>query len=349
MSGREFLKKMTAVHGVSGYEGEVQKAFLEYIGSWAQDTGADALGSVWGRINVGRGPAVLLECHADQIGFLVRYISEDGLIYLQPVGSHSTKTAVSQRVLIQTKDGAVEGVIGTKPHHMQNSQERTRAPEITEIWCDIGAASAESVKRLVRPGDPVSYLSEYMELRGGERIAAPALDDRAGMYVVAEVFRRLSRDFCAVEVTALSSVQEELGLRGAQAAIKAFKRPVVALVFDVCHAIDTPGLDKRLLGEAYLGKGPVIVRGPIASPKVVDKLTEIADRLSIKYQLVPSAAVSSTDAGIMQLEGTEVETGVLSIPIRYMHTPSEILDVNDLEAAVELSEAFVRSFQGEGS
>lgn len=345
MLNKDLLKQLTAVRGVSGCEKDVQSVFLSHIRPHAAKLCSDVMGSVWGVLNPGAPNRVLLDCHADEIGFLIRYISEDGLLYLQPIGSHSVKTAISQRVVIKTEGCDVYGVIGTKPHHMQNDSERAASPSITGIWVDIGARNGAEARQMVRLGDPVSYVSELTEL--GERcVSSPALDNRAGMYVVAETFARLSGSLDKVELTALSAVQEEVGMRGAEAAITKLN-PQVALVIDVCHTMDTPGLDKRLLGDVALGRGPVIVRGPNTSPLVFKRLLDTAENFGIKYQIQPSSAVTSTDAGVIQVANSGIAVGIISIPIRYMHTPNEVMEWSDLEAAVDLAEAFVRSCSSE--
>lgn len=341
MLNKDFLKQLTAVRGVSGCEKDVQSIFLSHIRHHADKLCSDVMGSVWGILNPGAPYKVLIDCHADEIGFLIRYISEDGLLYLQPVGSHSVKTAIAQRVVIKTAKGEVYGVIGTKPHHMQSDSERAASPSITGIWADIGARNGAEARQMVRLGDPVSYVSELMEL-GSNRVSSQALDNRAGMYVAAETFARLSGHLDKVEFTALSAVQEEVGMRGAEAAVAQIN-PQVALIIDVCHTMDTPGLDKRLLGDIALGRGPVIVRGPNTNPLVFKRLLDTAESFGIKYQIQPSSAVTSTDAGVIQVANSGVAVGIISIPIRYMHTPNEVMEWSDLEGAVDLAEAFVRS------
>ena len=341
MLNKDFLRELTAVRGLSGCEKDVQSVFLSHIRRHTTQLYSDVMGSVWGVINPGAPNRVLIDCHADEIGFLIRYISEDGLLYLQPVGSHSVKTAIAQRVVIKTDSGNVHGVIGTKPHHMQSDSERAASPSITEIWVDIGASSASEAKQRVRLGDPVSYVSELTELGGG-RLSSPALDNRAGMYVAAETLDRLSGNLDKIELTILSAVQEEVGMRGAEAAIAQIN-PQIALVVDVCHTMDTPGLDKRLLGDVALGRGPVIVRGPNTHPGVFRRLVDTAECLGLKYQIQPSSVVTSTDAGVIQVANSGIAVGIISIPIRYMHTPNEVMEWSDLEAAVDLAEAFVRS------
>ncbi|MGM9992946.1 MAG: M20/M25/M40 family metallo-hydrolase [Candidatus Bruticola sp.] len=341
MLDKNFLKQLTAVRGVSGHEREVQAVFLGHIRHHAAKLHADLMDSVWGVINPGAPNRVLLDCHADEIGFLIRFISEDGLVYLQPIGSHSIKTAVSQRVVIKNERNFVYGVIGTKPHHMQSAAERSAVPPINDIWVDIGARNGAEARQMVNLGDPVSYVSELTEL-GGRRVSSPALDNRVGMYVVAEAFARLSNGLEKVELTAMSSVQEEIGMRGAEAAISRVN-PQIAIVVDVCHTTDTPGLDKRLLGDVSLGRGPVIVRGPNTNSYVFKRLIDTAKGFGIPYQVQPSSVVTSTDAGVIQVANGGVAVGIISVPIRYMHTPNEVMEWSDLEAAVDLAEAFVRS------
>lgn len=341
MPDLDFLKSLTAARGVSGFESPVQSVFLERIRPCAHKLRSDLMGSVWGTINSGGNPKILLECHADEIGFCVRFISDDGLVWLQPVGRHSLASAVGQRITIAAKEGPVCGVIGTKPFHVQSDAERGRVPGITEIWADIGARNAAEASKMVSLGDPVSFCAPLTEL-GGRRVCSQALDNRAGMYAAALAFERLSASFGSAEVTVLSAVQEEVGMRGAEAAAAKIA-PDAALIFDVCHTSDTPGIDKRLLGDVRIGGGPVIVRGPNVSPAIFKRLAEVADGFGIKCQIQPSGGVTSTDAAPIQVAGAGTAVGIIAIPIRYMHTPGEVAEMADLEAASELAEAFVRS------
>ncbi|MBQ7502779.1 M20/M25/M40 family metallo-hydrolase [bacterium] len=341
MSCREILRKLTSVRGVSGHEQEVAAVFCELTSPYAERLRTDVLGSVSGSVNSGGSPRILLECHLDEVGYIVRYISPDGLIYLQPSGTQSLDAAIAQRALVKTEHGPVYGVIGTKPRHLLSAQELTQKPGITEIWLDIGAGSAEEVRQRVDLGDPVSLVSEFYDL--GARVSAPALDNRAGMTAVVESAAQLSGEKLKAEVSFLAAVQEEIGMRGAEAASVKLC-PDIALVLDVCHTSDTPGIDKRVLGDVRLGGGPVLVRGPNTDYKTFRRLKDAAAEADIPVQIQASAGVTSTDAAFMQVSGGGTASGIIALPIRYMHTPNEILEWNDLENAVKLIKQFILSF-----
>lgn len=341
MSCREILQKLTSVRGVSGHEREVAAAFCELMSPFAEHMSPDALGSVSGTVKSGGSPRILLECHLDEVGYIVRYISAEGLIYLQPAGTQSLDAAIAQRAVVRTERGPVYGVIGTKPRHLLSAQELTQKPGITEVWLDIGAADAEEVREKVELGDPVSLVSELCDL--GSRVSAPALDNRAGMTAVIEAAAQLSREKLKAEISFLAAAQEEIGMRGAEAASRRLE-PDIALILDVCHTADTPGIDKRILGDVRLGGGPVLVRGPNTDYGTFARLRRTAEEFDIPVQIQASAGVTSTDAAFMQICGGGAALGIVALPIRYMHTPNEILEWNDLENAVKLIKYFISGF-----
>lgn len=339
---KDFLRKFTSIRAVSAHEDDVQGELADWLSDFTDEPiRRDLMGSLWADLNPKAEKKVLIECHADEVGFIVRYVANDGLLFVQPVGTQSLDVAVAQRIVIKNERGAVRGVMGTKPRHLLRDSELVNKPGITQIWVDIGAGSAQEALEKVALGDPVSLISEYTELVGN-RVSAPALDNRAGMCVASHVFASLSRQN-KVGVRLLSSVQEEVGCRGAAAAIHDFK-PDVALILDVCHTSDTPGIDERLLGRVSLGKGPVIVSGPNVSWSVFQKLRDVAEGLGIDYQVVPSAGVTSTDAEAIQIANGGIAVGIVTIPIRYMHTPNEVLDLADLEGAIRICGSFINNF-----
>ncbi|MBQ7529711.1 M20/M25/M40 family metallo-hydrolase [bacterium] len=340
---KEFLHKFTNIRAVSGHEESVQEALQSWLSPFTTESiERDLMGSLWADLNPSADKRILLECHADEVGFIVRYIGEDGLLFIQPVGTQSLDVAVAQRVVIGNERGNVMGVVGTKPRHLLREAELVNKPGITQIWVDIGARNAREAEEKVALGDPVSLVSEYTELIGN-RISAPALDNRAGMCAVASIFASPLVQKSGLGVRLLSSVQEEVGCRGAYSAIYGFK-PDVALIFDVCHTSDTPGIDERLLGRVALGRGPVLVSGPNVSRSIFLALKNTAERLGIDYQVVSSAGVTSTDAEAIQIANGGVAVGIVAIPIRYMHTPNEILELTDLEGAIKICESFVEHF-----
>ena len=338
---REFFYDLIQTPSPSGYEEKIQGVVRDYVKDFADDVRVD----IHGNVIVARNPEapfrVTLSGPCDQIGLIVNYVDAEGFVYVLPLGGWDPQTLVGVRVTIWSKNGPVEGVIGRKAIHLLTEEERKRVPKVTDLWVDIGAANKAEAEEHVRVGDCGTIPLDCRELLNN-RLAAPATDDKAGLWVVMEALRRIDAAKLNVAVFAVSSVQEEVGLRGAKTSAFGID-PNVGIAVDVTHATDTPTVDKKISGEILLGKGPAIGKGPNMSMKLVDALIDVADANKIPYQLAAENRITGTDAANIQVTRSGVSTGLVSIPNRYMHTPVEIVSWDDMNASADLLARYCES------
>ena len=339
----EFLKSMLSTPGPSGYERAAAEIWRAEAGEFAEVRG-DRMGNSFATMNGGGAPRVMLSGHIDEIGLMVTHVEEGGLLRFQGVGGWDPQVLVGQRVLVQTMNGVVPGVIGKKAIHVMEADERKKVSEIKSLWIDIGAKDGDEAKGRVRVGDVAVVDQDVLELPNG-RIASRSLDNRMGAFVVLEALRLLSEgESLAAEVVAVASVQEEIGLYGARGAAFGLD-PDAAIAVDVTHATDTPGIPKNEHGDHSLGSGPVITRAANLSPLVTDGLIDIAEGEGIPYTLEADSRSTSTDADAIQFTRAGIATGLVSAPNRYMHSPNEIVALEDLENCARLIAAYVKGLK----
>lgn len=334
----DFLKKLVDTPGPSGYEQPVQRVYRERVSAYAANIRTDVMGNVYAAVNPGGSPRIMLAGHADEIGFQVRFVSEEGMLYFGSIGGHDAVVTVGQRVVVHTAGGPIPGVLGRKAIHLLETEERNKVPKLDDLWIDIGAKDKDDAQSAVAIGDCVTYDHELRRLRG-ELCVARSFDDKMGVFVVAEALRILSGKSIKAAVIGVSTVQEELGLRGAQTSSYGID-PQVGIATDVGHATDYPGGDKKKVGDIKLGGGPKITRGANINPGVFERLVGVAKELGIPYQVVAAPGGTGTDANVMQLNRAGVATGLVSVPLRYMHTPNEIISLDDIENAAKLIAGF---------
>jgi len=344
-ASRQFLTQILASPSPSGYERPVQDVIRTYAREFADEVKTDLHGNVITVRNPQAPFRVLLAGHCDQIGLIVQYIDDDGYIYFQSIGGWDATVLIGQRVTIWTNSGPVQGVIGRKPIHLLSEEERKAVPKLKDLWIDIGAASKAETTQKVRIGDPMTIELAERELLNN-RLVASGLDDKSGAWVVIEALKRVDRQKLRVSAYAVATVQEELGLRGARTSAFGID-PHVGIAVDVTFATDCPNMEKKEEGEIKLGRGPVIYRGPNMNPKVVDRLVELAEANKIPYQLAASGKATGTDANAIQINRAGVATGLVSIPNRYMHSPVEVISLDDLDAAANLLARFVEALSPE--
>jgi len=280
--------------------------------------------------------------HCDEIGFMVIYIDDQGFLYFGSIGGFDESIIPGRRVTVHSENGPVPGVIGKAPVHLIKQEDRKKASKIEDLWIDIGAKDKKEAESLVSIGDPVTYTDDFMELKTGLAVAR-AFDNRIGSFIVAEVLRELSRSkTLKASVHSVSTVQEEIGLRGARTSAYGIE-PKVGIATDVTFATDQPGVEKKQVGDIKLGKGPVIARGPNINPRVFDLLVRTAKKKKIPYQTEGIPRGTGTDANVIQITKAGVAAGLVSVPVRYMHTPVETLDLRDAENAVKLMASFAEA------
>jgi endoglucanase len=332
----ELLDKLLRTGAPSGYEAPVAEIWRD-AASFAAIS-SDGLGSSIARIGE-EAPLLAVVGHIDEIGLVVTHIDEKGFLYFNPIGGWDPQILVGQRVEVRGRDGLVPGVVGRKPIHLLEPEQRKKVVELKGLHIDIGAADRDDAGGLVRVGDPVVIAAEPVPL-AGDRLASRSMDNRLGSYVALEALRRChERGSLQASFAAVAAVQEEIGLFGARTS--AFEvRPDLAIAVDVTHATDAPGVDEKEVGSHPLGSGPVIGRGSTLSPKMFELLVETAEDEGIEYSVGASGRGTSTDADVIQISRSGIPTGLVSIPLRYMHSPVELVDLGDLEATVELVAAF---------
>jgi endoglucanase len=342
-----FLKALLDTPSPSGYEQRIQKVVREYASSFADDIATDVHGNGMVRRNPGAKLRVMFAGHCDQIGFCVQYIDADGFVYVNPIGGWDPQVVIGQRMTVWTTSGPLFGIIARKPIHLLTDEERKQVVKLKDLWIDIGCRSKEEASALVRVGDPVT-VQLGMTTMPNEFASSPAMDDKTGCWVAMEAVRRIKRDSLHCEVIGVSTVQEEIGLRGAATAAYSVN-PHVGIAIDVTHATDCPTIDKKQEGDVALGKGPVIYRGPNMNPIVVERLFEAAQYAEIPTQAAASGRATPTDANTIQTSRGGVAAGLVSIPNRYMHSPTEMVCLDDLDRTADLLAAFVMRLSGDES
>jgi endoglucanase len=338
-----FLKALAEAPSPSGYEQPVQKVFREYIQDHVDEVQTDVLGNSFGLIKgSGKGkPTVMLAGHCDEVGFMVQYIDQSGFLYFAPIGGVDEQLLPGKRVWVHTQKGPLMGVVGRKPIHLIDPKDREKVAKIHEQFIDVGAKNKREAKRLVNIGDPITFAGGLENLMG-DRVVSRGFDDKVGSFVVAEVLRRIGekkeRPRCTVY--GVSTVQEELGLRGATTSAYQIQ-PDVGIAIEVGHASDYPEVDKKRVGEHKLGSGPIVARGANINPSVYKLLIQTANKMKIPVQFLGAPRATGTDANVIQLSRKGVATGLVSVPLRYMHTPTEVLSLKDLEATCRLLVGFI--------
>jgi endoglucanase len=338
-----FLTELLKAKSPSGAEAQAQAVFDRFVRPHADTYANDALGNRLAALNPKGGPTLMFAGHMDELGLIITYVNKDGYLYFDTIGGHDRSIISGRRVIIQTARGPVKGVTGKRAIHLMEEADRKKVPEIHEIWIDIGAKSKADALKRVAIGDVATYDHEF-ELIHGSIGTARAFDNKVGAYVVGEALVRLAKDKAKLNarIVSVATTQEEIGTRGAQTSAFAVD-PHVALAVDVGHATDHPDCDNRKFGETRLGGGPIICRGPNINPKVFDRLLACAKRAKIPHQVEADPRPTGTDARAIQMARGGVACGLVSIPLRYMHTPSEVVDLQDVENCVKLFVEFARS------
>lgn len=339
-TSREFLVELLETPSPSGYETRGQRVWLDYVERFADDVRTDAYGNA---IAVHEGdpdaPEVALTGHADEIGFIVRSIDENGFVRPGRIGGSDPSVSRGQHVTIHAADGPVEGVIGQTAIHLR--EESDDGPEISDLWIDVGAESEEEASERLEIGDPITFSSTVSWL-SETRLAARGLDNRVGTWAAAEGFRTAVEAGTEATVYAVSTVQEEVGVKGAQM-VGFDLEPDAVVVVDVGHAVDYPSAPSEKTSRMELGGGPALGRGSTNHPTLFEALRSVADDREIDVQVEALGLGTGTDADGFFTAAGGIPSQVVSVPNRYMHTPVELIDTDDLEAVATLLGAFASS------
>jgi endoglucanase len=335
----EFFRRLLEAAGPSGDERAPAREWRAYAGGFA-DVRADALGSSFAAVNAGGSPHLAVFGHIDEIGLVVTHVDDEGFVWFDRVGGWDAQVLVGQRVRILGRGGPVRGVVGKKAIHLMEQEDREKASRIRDLWIDIGASGGGDARGRVRAGDLAVLEQPVLDL-SADRLASRATDNRAGAFVAVEAARLYAERPAGAALTAVASVQEETSFAGARTG--AFStEPDVAIAVDVTHTTDYPDSEKRRGSDIKLGGGPSLQRGAGVHPAVFEALVATAEAEGIAYQVDWAGGRTGTDADAVHLSRGGIPTGVVSVPNRNMHSPSEIVDLRDLEAAAALVAAFAR-------
>jgi putative aminopeptidase FrvX len=330
-----FLKTLLDTAGPSGFEAAPARIWRDRARQFAEVRG-DVAGNSIATVNAGGAPTIMLAGHIDEIGLIVTYIDDDGYLYVGGIGGWDVQVLVGQRVRFLGRGGDVVGVVGKKPIHLLKHEDRDRASKLTDLWVDIGAASRAEAEARVGVGDAGVVDSRAIDLPNG-RLVSRAVDNRIGAFVVLEALRRYADAPGPARVVAVATTQEEIAYHGGGALVSAFGvQPRAAIVVDVTFATDHPGMEKKELGEHKLGGGPVLTRGSIISPVLLAMLRDAATRAGIPYTLHAAGRDTSTDADAIHIAREGVATALVAVPNRYMHSPNEMVSLDDLDRTADL-------------
>jgi len=289
----------------------------------------------------------MLTAHCDELGFIIKYIDEQGFLYFAPIGDLDPSTLPGERVHVHTSHGPLLGVIGSKAIHLMEREERSHAPNLKNMWIDIGVSNREEAQQLVSLGS-VATRAEQLEILRGDLVVSRALDNKSGIFTIIEAMRRLNKERDAIKASVhfVSTVQEETGSRGVRTSTYDIN-PQIALIVDVTFASDHPETSKQMLGDVKLHGGPGLTIGGFTNPRVYQLLVTAATNAGISYQHDIQAGYTSTDNDYVQVSRSGVATGLINIPCRYMHTGSEIVSLKDIDNAAELMARFVLALDAE--
>jgi putative aminopeptidase FrvX len=340
-----FLKTLVNTPSPVGHEVRGQRVWLDYVKPLADETFSDAYGNCVAVLNKGGSPRLMLAGHADEIAMSVNYIDDGGFIYVRKMGGVDAAITKAQRIVIHTRKGPVNGVVGNVAPHLTKQDGDPKPPKIHDLFIDIGVSSRKDAEKLVRVGDPITLVDEF-ELLRNDLAVARAFDNRIGTFAVAEAFRLLaeSKSKLHAEICAVSNVQEEVGLLGARQIAYSLK-PDVALVVDVTHATDYPTVSKAQHGDVKIGKGPALTHGGCNHPDVVVRLEEIAKAKKIPLQHEAMSNSSGTDTDVIFWTRGGIASALISLPNRYMHSPVEVVSLKDLELIPQLLAGFALSLK----
>lgn len=332
---KDFLLKYLDNPSPSGFEREGQKMWLSYIKQYVDDTIIDNYGTVVGVINPDAKRKVVIEAHADEIGWTVKYISKGGLIYVEKLGGSDVQLAPGSKVNIHTRDnGKVEGVFGFPAVHVRSKDHK---PAINNLFIDVGVLNAKRVKELgVEIGDPITFQTGS-DIMNGQRVVGRGLDNRIGGFMIAQVARLLKENEVELPfgLYIVNAVQEEVGKNGAKMIAEKLK-PDIAIVTDVTHDTSTPGINSTTKGDFKISRGPVLTSAPSVQKKLLEFITSVAEDNGIKFQKKTAAKVTGTDADCFAYSNGGVPTALISLPMRYMHTAVETVSTYDVEKCVKL-------------
>jgi endoglucanase len=343
----EFLQSLVTTASPSGFEVEVQKICKGYAKPFVDDVYKDVHGNQYAVRNPSAEFRVMLAGHVDEIGLMVNHIDDKGFLFVVPVGGVDTAILGGQRVIVHGAKGGVPGVMGRTAIHLTDPDERNKALKIHQMWLDIGAKDKKDAEKAVAVGDPITIDAGFQILRDDKAVAR-GFDDRIGAFVIIEAMRLLAKKKLSIGVYCVTTVQEEIGVRGAITSAYGCN-PAVGIAVDVCHALDYPSADMKRHAGGTMHGGPVISRGPNINPVVYRQLVEVAKAQKLPYQIEAAPGVTGTDARAIQITRSGVAAALVSVPNRYMHSPVELISLRDAENAAKLLAYWIETLRPEMS
>jgi putative aminopeptidase FrvX len=344
-----FLKTLLDTPGPSSFEAAPARAWRAEAQRFADSVSADVAGNSFATLNAEASPRLMFAGHIDEIGIMVTHVDDEGYLSFDGIGGWDQQVFVGQRVVILGRSGRVTGVVGKKAIHLMDKDEREKVSKVEDLWIDIGAVDRAEAESRIRIGDPGVLAAGVIEFPNG-RLVSRSIDNRIGAFVVLEALRLLAKDRPRATVSAVATTREEIAATGGGARSSASRlEPDVAIVVDVTHATDYPGVDKRKHGDYRLGGGPTISRGASVSEIVFELLIETAELEGIPYRIEAASRDTHTDAEAIFNAHRGVATGLVSVPNRYMHSPNEMVALDDLERTARLLAAFARKLGPDSS
>jgi endoglucanase len=342
----ETLRRLLTTPGPSGYEQAPAAVFRDAARAFGAEIDYDSVGSTVARLpGTGDGPTVAVVGHIDEIGLIVHHIDDNGFLWFTGVGGWDPIILVGQRVTVSTREGPVAGLVGRKPIHLLKEDDRKKVPQLKDLHIDIGARDGDDARGRVRIGDVAVISGEPVEVGEG-RWAARSMDNRLGCFVALEAARLVAEaGGAAGAVCACAVAQEEISFGGARTTAYSL-RPDIAVVVDVTHATDAPGIDEKEVGRHHFGSGAVLTRGSTLDPTVYELLAEAGEAEGIPFTVSASARSTGTDADAFHISRGGIPSAVVSVPLRYMHSPVELVQLDDVDAAARLIAAFCRRLTG---
>ena len=334
-----FFKDLVSAPSPSGFEAPAQKVARSFMAPYADEIRSDVNGNLIAVKNGSGKLKVMVVGHADEIGFIINHIDEQGYVYVKTLGGFDVNLLPGLRVDIYHDGNLVRGIIGRKPIHMMRGEEGSPKLKLEDLWIDIGASSREDALKRVAIGDIATYNSHF-EMLSEDLVVTKATDNKVGVYVAARVMQELAKKKLKANYYAVCSVGEETTMKGA--GTSAFQiEPDIAIAVDVTFTSDIPGADKRVFGDVALGKGPTLSIGAALHPVIKDRLIQAAEKLKLPYQIEIAPGRTGTDADAIHALRAGAATAVIGIPNRYMHSPNEVISLSDLDNAVKMTAAFI--------
>jgi len=331
-----FLKRLLDAPGPSGFETLAGRSWRSEAQTFADKVRVDVAGNCIAEINPGGSPTILVDGHIDEIGVIVQYVDDDGFLYISPIGGWDAQVLVGQRIRFLAATGDVIGVVGRKAPHLMKDSDRETAVKFVDLWVDIGAKNRAEAEARISIGDPGVIDSRTHDFPGN-RIVSRSIDDRIGAFAALEALRRYAEKPGTARVVAAATTQEEIAWHGGGALVAANAvRPKMAIVVDVTHATDHPTMEKKEIGDHRLGGGPVLARGALLSPVVFELLRAAARQRNIPFSVHAIGRDTATNADAIHIAQEGVATALVSIPNRYMHSPNEMVSLEDVDHTAEL-------------